>query len=114
MVKKYIPKIGDIVSLNFDPQSGHEQSGFRPALVISSSQFNTKTNLSMVCPITLKNNKFIFHVPLIKKQKTQGFILVEHVKSLDVISSNIKYIEKCNKTTMKDVQHLVKIIFNFL
>ena len=31
----YIPKRGDIVWLEFNPQIGHEQSGFRPALIIT-------------------------------------------------------------------------------
>jgi len=36
MVKeKYSPERGDIVWLNFNPQSGHEQKGKRPAIVIS-------------------------------------------------------------------------------
>ena len=35
MVKKYIPKQGDICYMDFDPSMGHEQSGFRPCLVLS-------------------------------------------------------------------------------
>ncbi len=31
----YIPSKGDIVWINFNPQGEHEQSGKRPALVIS-------------------------------------------------------------------------------
>ena len=33
---KYIPEQGDIVALSFDPQSGHEQKGRRPAIIISN------------------------------------------------------------------------------
>ena len=43
---------GDIVYLDFDPQSGHEQKGRRPALVISNNLFNRVSSLTMVCPIT--------------------------------------------------------------
>jgi len=39
-VVKYIPKQGDIVALNFNPQSGHEQKGRRPAIIISNKTFN--------------------------------------------------------------------------
>ena len=38
--KKYIPERGDIVWLNFNPQTGHEQKGKRPALVISPKEYN--------------------------------------------------------------------------
>ena len=43
---------GDIVYLDFDPQSGHEQKSRRPALVISNNLFNRVSSLTMVCPIT--------------------------------------------------------------
>ena len=34
MVKKYVPNQGDVVFLDFNPTKGHEQSGFRPAVII--------------------------------------------------------------------------------
>ena len=36
----YVPRCGDVVWLQFDPQAGHEQAGRRPALVISPSAYN--------------------------------------------------------------------------
>ena len=47
-----LEKSGDIVWLNFTPQSGHEQAGLRPALVLSPSAYNRKTNLAVCCPMT--------------------------------------------------------------
>ena len=52
MVKKYIPKQGDVVFLDFKPAKGHEQPGFRPAVVISNNVFNENTKMVIVCPIT--------------------------------------------------------------
>ncbi len=40
---RYVPKKGDFVALSFDPQSGHEQQGRRPALVVSNDLFNQHT-----------------------------------------------------------------------
>ncbi len=53
---------GDIVYLDFDPQSGHEQKGRRPALVVSNNLFNRVSSLTMVCPITHTDGgtRFIF------------------------------------------------------
>ena len=51
-------KQGTIIKLNFNPQAGHEQAGFRPAVVLSNNVFNEKTNLTIVCPITNTDNKF--------------------------------------------------------
>ena len=42
---KYIPEQGDIVTLNFNPQSGHEQKGRRPAIIISNKIFNQHLGL---------------------------------------------------------------------
>jgi len=39
MVGKYIPKQGDIILLDFDPQTGHEQKGRRPAYIASNHDF---------------------------------------------------------------------------
>ena len=45
-------KQGDIIKINFNPQAGHEQAGYRPAVVVSNNLFNKITNLTFVCPIT--------------------------------------------------------------
>jgi len=52
MVKKYIPKQGDIVYIGLNPTKKEEQKGFRPAIVISNNIFNEKTHISIICPIT--------------------------------------------------------------
>ncbi|MBC7337272.1 MAG: type II toxin-antitoxin system PemK/MazF family toxin, partial [Clostridia bacterium] len=35
MASRYVPDRGDVVWLTFHPQAGHEQSGRRPAVIIS-------------------------------------------------------------------------------
>ncbi len=50
----YVPKKGDVVWIDFNPQSGREQAGRRPALVISSTMYNRRVRLALVCPITTK------------------------------------------------------------
>ena len=48
----YVPRKGELITLAFDPQSGHEQRGRRPALVVSNDLFNRHTGLCIACPIT--------------------------------------------------------------
>ncbi|MBG1984201.1 type II toxin-antitoxin system PemK/MazF family toxin, partial [Klebsiella pneumoniae] len=48
----YCPARGDVILLDFNPQSGHEQAGKRPALVVSDDLFNQVTGFAVVCPIT--------------------------------------------------------------
>jgi mRNA interferase MazF len=90
----YKPQQGDIVYLDFNPQSGHEQAGRRPAVVISNDKFFEKTKFAAVCPITNTDNKFPLHIPLDKRTKTKGMILTEHLKCLDVVSRNMQFEEK--------------------
>ncbi len=60
--ESYVPKKGDIVWIDFDPQSGREQAGRRPALVISSTMYNRRVRLALVCPITSKVKGYAFEV----------------------------------------------------
>ena len=52
MVNSYIPKQKDIVLLDFTPTKGHEQKGYRLAIVISNDTFNKNTKMVILCPIT--------------------------------------------------------------
>jgi mRNA interferase MazF len=88
----YIPRQGDIIAITFDPQSGHEQRGRRPAFVVSKDLFNQGTGLAIVCPITNTERSFPFHIPIPKNSKIKGFIMVEQVKSVDFRSRRAKRI----------------------
>lgn len=58
----YMPKQGDIVFLDFNPQAGHEQKGTRPALVVSNNVYNNFTRIAIVCPITNTDRGFPLHI----------------------------------------------------
>lgn len=100
-------KQGDIVKISFDPQIGHEQSGYRPAVVISNDFFNCKTNLTIVCPITNTDNRFPLHVSLDSRTKTTGVILCEHVKSLDLNARQYTVIEQLPRDILLKVINIV-------
>ncbi len=100
-------KQGDIIKLDFNPQAGHEQSGYRPAVVLSNNFFNQKTNLTIVCPITNTNNKFPLHIPLDERTQTTGVILCEHIKALDLTSRQYKIIEKLPKDLLELAVNIV-------
>lgn len=88
----YVPRKGDFVTLTFDPQSGHEQRGRRPALVVSNDLFNKHTGLCSVCPITSTGRDHPFHVTLPKSRVVTGFVMVEQVKSVDFQARRAKRI----------------------
>ncbi|MCP3959807.1 MAG: mRNA-degrading endonuclease [bacterium] len=99
----YIPAKGDIVAASFDPQSGHEQKGRRPALVISNNQFNRATGLAIVCPITNTRRDVPFHVALPKATSVTGVVMVEQVKSIDFRARRAQRIEKIPERTLDEV-----------
>jgi mRNA interferase MazF len=79
----YIPAKGDLIAVTFDPQSGHEQKGRRPALVISNDLFNQQTGMAIVCPITNTQRNIPFHIALPDESSVTGFVMVEQVKAID-------------------------------
>lgn len=94
---------GDIVKVNFNPQAGHEQAGYRPALVISNDFFNQKTNIVIVCPITNTRNRFPLHIPLDDRTETTGVILCEHIKALDLNARGYRVVEALPKDLLSKV-----------
>jgi mRNA interferase MazF len=100
-------KQGDIVKLNFNPQSGHEQAGYRPAVVVSNNFFNAKTNLTIVCPITNTNKSFPLHVILDSRTKTTGVVLCEQLKTVDLDSRQYTFVEKMPKDLLDEVIAIV-------
>lgn len=100
---EYVPKRGDFIALTFNPQSGHEQMGRRPALVVSHDLFNKSTGLCIVCPITNTRRDFPFHVPIPDDQDITGFVMVEQVKSIDFRSRKAKHIGKAPEEVLQEV-----------
>jgi len=79
----YYPKRGDVVLISFNPQTGHEQAGHRPALVLSPESYNRKVGLAILCPITNQVKGYPFEVTLPEGLKASGVVLTDQVKSLD-------------------------------
>lgn len=93
MVSRQAPGRGDIVWLDFDPQTGREQAKTRPALVLSPRRYNRLTELALVCPITSQAKGYAFDVPLPAGLKTQGVVQADQVRSLDWLARRARRIE---------------------
>jgi mRNA interferase MazF len=102
-VAAFVPRKGDLIALSFDPQSGHEQSGRRPALVVSNDLFNQHTGLCIACPVTSTRRDFPFHVPLPDDGKVTGFVMVEQVKSIDYRARRAKRIGQAPAQVLDEV-----------
>jgi mRNA interferase MazF len=102
-VPSYVPQKGDFITVTFDPQSGHEQKGRRPALVVSNTPFNERTGLAIVCPLTRTKRDFPFHVVVADSPDIRGFVMVEQVKSIDFRARKSKRIGKASEATLEEV-----------
>ncbi|MDR2595865.1 MAG: endoribonuclease MazF [Treponema sp.] len=107
--KKYSPERGDIVWLNFNPQSGHEQKGKRPAIVISPGEYNEKTGLGLFCPITSKIKNYPFEVR-INNKKINGVVLSDQIKSLDWETREIEFIVKETYETINEIINKIGVL----
>jgi len=103
----YIPAKGDLIMVTFDPQSGHEQKGRRPALVISNDPFNQRTGLAIVCPITNTKRNIPFHVALPPESTTTGFVMVEQVKAIDFRTRQARFLEKVPESVLNEALSLL-------
>lgn len=99
----YVPSKGDFVAVSFDPQSGHEQKGHRPAMVVSNNLFNKHTGLAIICPITNTRRGFPFHVSVGDDTELTGFVMVEQVKSIDFRARKAKRIARASDELLNEV-----------
>jgi len=88
----YVPQRGDAVWLNLDPQSGREQAGRRPVLILSPLAYNSKVGLAVICPITNQAKGYSFEVEIPQGIKVKGVILSDHVKNADWRAREIVFI----------------------
>ncbi|MEK7586807.1 MAG: type II toxin-antitoxin system PemK/MazF family toxin [Patescibacteria group bacterium] len=106
-----IPKRGDIVMANLNPVSGHEQKGFRPLLVISHDDFNLKTRLIVICPITSKVKGTAFEVPFVGSQ-INGVVLTHQVRTIDLEARKVTVCDKVDDYCLQEVIRKVNLIIN--
>lgn len=83
MSTSWVPARGDVVWITMDPTAGHEQSGRRPALVLSPAAYNGKVGLAILCPITSQVKGYPFEVRVPEGLPVEGVVLSDQAKSLD-------------------------------
>jgi mRNA interferase MazF len=110
VVSQYIPTRGDIVKLNFDPTLGREQAGYRPALIVTTREFNQATRLALACPITTKVKGFNLEVVLPDGLITSGAVLAFQVKTIDWVERQVKYVESLPDETIEEVISKLQVL----
>jgi len=103
-----IPDRGDVILLSFDPTLGHEQAGFRPAVVLSPEIYNKASGLCLVCPITTSIKGYPFEATLDGAKKTSGVALADQVRSIDWQARKIKIVDRISTTSLTTILAKVK------
>ncbi len=110
--KRYVPERGDAVWLDFTPQSGREQSGRRPALVLSPASYNGLVGLAVVCPITNQEKGYPFEVAIPSGLKVTGTVLSDQVKNLNWAKRNATLIDIVPAEVVEAVVQRVNALLN--
>lgn len=98
----YIPKRGDIVWLEFDPQAGKEIQKTRPAITISPYQYNQKTGLGLFMPITSQVKGYPFEI-YVDVGNVAGVVLCDQIRSLDWKVRKATFIAHISPTIVTDI-----------
>ena len=111
MSRARVPQRGDIYRVNFDPQLGHEQAGFRPALIVSNSLYNENSSTVVACPITRRSREWPFEVPLPNDLPVTGIVLVDQVKVMDIRARNARFVWSIPDAVREEVQARLDVLF---
>lgn len=98
-----IPHRGDLVWLNFNPQTGHEQAGHRPALVLSPQEYNEKSSVALFCPIISTVKGYPFEVELPSGGAIGGVVLADQVRSLDWRARRLMFVAAAPRQVVDEV-----------
>lgn len=83
---------GDIIWLDFQPTRGHEQTGRRPAVVVSATSFNKISGMTLVCPITSTERAYPSRIPIPDGLSVTGFCECEQARCIDITQRNASLI----------------------
>lgn len=106
----YVPIRGDVVEINLDPQQGVEIRKRRPALVLSSLDFNLRYNVAVVCPITRTTRGMAVEISVPEELVVDGVIRADQVKSLDWRERNARFLCYLPEETVDEVSDIVEAI----
>jgi mRNA interferase MazF len=110
--RAYVPDRGDAVWITLNPQAGHEQSGRRPAVVVSPVAYNGKVGLALLCPITSQIKGYPFEVLIPGRLKMSGAILSDQVKSLDWRARQAELICRLPEATVSEVLQKIGVLLS--
>ena len=111
--RRVAPDRADVVWLDHDPRTGHEQSGRRPALVLSPKAYNRAAGLMLCCPVTTQAKGYPFEVELTGVKGLKGVVLSDQVRSLDWQARGGEKAGRATDDVMAEVLARLKALLGF-
>jgi mRNA interferase ChpB len=98
-------KRGDIYLVALDPVAGHEQSGSRPVLVVSATEFNEATKLPVIYPITSGGDfaRRIGFAVALAGIRTSGVVRCDQPRVLDLSARRARKVDTVPAEIMAEV-----------
>lgn len=101
---------GDLVWLDLEPRTGHEQGGHRPALVVSPDAYNAVSSFALICPITSNLKPWEFKVVLPEDAPMQGAILTDQIRSVDLKARRARPAGRVDDSVMAEVSRRLRVL----
>ena len=115
MASRVDPSRGEVWQVNLNPTQGHEQSGTRPALVVSVDAFNSgPAGLVIVLPITSVGKGILFHVEVTPPEgglTMRSFIKCEEIRCVSK-GGLTERLGDVSPRTMDAVEDRIKIVLD--
>lgn len=113
-------KVGDIIKVDMSPAKGHEQQGYRPAIVVSEENVHKETDLIWVLPITNTNKGYPTHVPVngrtknsknsVVNNQTTGYVLCEKIKAIDPLARAARLTDEADQELIEECKAIIDAI----
>ena len=110
------PYRGDVWLVDLNPVRGHEQKDARPALVISTDQFNTgPSGLVVIVPITTKNRKLPLHVEIKPPEgglTSTSYIMCDQIRTVDKEERLLTRWDSVKPQTINEVENRIRLLLD--
>ena len=107
---EYCPEAGDFIWIDLDPTVGHEQSGRRPAIVLSPRSYNAAAGLCVFCPITSRVRNYPFEAMLPDNAGLNGVVLADQPRSISWEKRPIRHAGRASAIVLTEVRERLAVV----
>jgi mRNA interferase MazF len=102
-----VPQPGDVFWVSLDPTVGTEQAGRRPAVVVSSREFNALSPRVLICPISKRHRDWPVVVPMPSDAQIRGTILCDQLRAVDRLNRLHGFIERLPDRHLASIRSVI-------